>query len=419
MFSRQVCARMCAWVLRISAGLLAASFAPQAVAEDGGDFGVALASGDTSIGVRYRYEFVDQEGIDEDANASTARLRFNYRTGDWLGWSAFGEFDHVFHVGLRDFNSGAGTSPGRTQYPVVADPSGSDLNQLYVEYSNSDDWRLRLGRQRILLDNQRFVGGVGWRQNEQTYDGLTYSFNATPSTSFSYSYVSRVRRIFGDGVPAGKDDVNHHLFNARVEINDSWTVVPYIYYLDYEDMARASNSSATTGVRATGSVGTREGRVALTAEIATQSDVANNPVSYDAFYWHVDAAWALSDELTIGLGYESLGADGGTGQSFRTPLATLHAFQGWADRFLIPQPGGVDDLQFRAVWKVGDWSVTGVYHDFAAETGGGDYGSEIDLSASRKLGERYGLLIKAAFFSGDAPGFPDTTKLWLQLTAAY
>ena len=419
MFRGPGCARLREWMLRISAGLLAVSIVPQAVAEDGDDFGAALASGDASIGVRYRYEFVDQDGIDDDANASTARLRFNYRTGDWRGWSAFGEFDHVFHVGLRDFNSGAGTSPGRGQYPVVADPSGSDLNQLYVDYSNSDDWRLRIGRQRILLDNQRFVGGVGWRQNEQTYDGLTYSFKATPSTSFSYSYVSWVRRIFGDDVPAGKDDVDHHLFNARVEINDNWTVAPYIYYLDYEDPARASNSTATTGVRATGSLDTREGNVAITAEFATQSDVANNPVSYDALYWHVAAAWTLSEDLTIGLGYESLGADGGTGQSFRTPLATLHAFQGWADRLLATPPGGVDDLMFRAVWKIDDWSVTGIYHDFSAETGGGDYGSEIDLSASRKLGERYGLLIKAAFFSGDAPGFPDTTKFWLQVTAAY
>ena len=36
-----------------------------------------------------------------------------------------------------------------------------------------------------------------------------------------------------------------------------------------------------------------------------------------------------------------------------------------------------------------------------------------------QITERYGLLFKAAFFSGDAPGFPDTTKFWLQLTAAY
>ncbi len=406
-------------LVRTAAGLLAALLLPQAWAEDGDDLAAALASGDASVGIRYRYEFVDQDGFDDDANASTARLRLNYRTGGWRGWSAFGEFDHTFHVLLRDFNSGAGTTPGRTQYPVVADPSGPDLNQLYVEYSNSNDWRLRIGRQRILLDNQRFVGGVGWRQNEQTYDGLTYSFDATQNVSFAYAYVGWVRRIFGDDVPAGKDDVDHHLFNARVELNDSWTIVPYIYYLDYEDPARAANSTATTGVRATGNVDTGEGNVSITFEVATQSDVADNPVAYDALYWHVDAGWTVSEGLTIGLGYESLGADGGTGQSFRTPLATLHAFQGWADRFLVTPPGGVDDLMFRAVWKIDDWTVTGIYHDFSAESGGGDYGSEFDVSASRKLGERYGLLLKAAFFSGDAPGFPDTNKIWLQFTAAY
>ncbi len=405
------------WLIPIAIGLAAAL--PQAAAEDGDDFASALASGDASIGIRYRYEFVDQDGVADDANASTARLRFNYRTGDWRGWSAFGEFDHVFHVLLRDFNSDGGTSPGRTQYPVVADPSGSDLNQLYTDYSNSDDWNLRIGRQRILLDNQRFVGGVGWRQNEQTYDGVTYSFNATPNTSFSYTYMSWVRRIFGDDVPAGKDDVSNHIFNGRIKIGDNWTATPYVYYLDYDEITRAANSTVTAGLRFTGSVETGEGDLALAAEFATQSDAADNPVSYDANYWHLNAAWAVSEDLTIGLGYESLGADGATGQSFRTPLATLHAFQGWADRFLGTPPGGVDDLMFTAKWKVDGWMLTGIYHDFSAETGGGDYGSEIDVSAGRNLGERYGLLLKAAFFSGDAPGFPDTTKVWLQLTAAY
>ena len=393
-----------------------------AVAQDeGGDISSALTSGKASIGVRYRYEHVDQDNFAEKADASTARLRLNYRTGQWNGWSAFGEFDHVFHVLLTDFNSGGGTSPGKGQYPVVADPKGSDLNQLYVDYKGSDEWGLRLGRQRILLDNQRFVGGVGWRQNEQTYDAVTFNMTGLPRTQLQYTYNTWVRRIFGDTVPAGRDKVRNHLVNAKISLNDDWSVVPYVYYLDYQDLSRAANSTSTIGARLAGGMPAGEGKIALVGEFARQSDAANNPVNYSANYIHFDGVWTLANGLSLGIGYESLGGDAGNaGSAFRTPLATLHKFQGWADQFLATPAAGIDDIYFTARYKAGDWNLTGVFHDFSAESGSGDYGREFDVSVARSFGKRYGVLFKGAFFSADsASSFNDTTKFWIQLTAAY
>ncbi len=403
--------------LRLSVIVVGFALADAAAAADSPDIATAIRSGDPGVAIRYRFEHVDQDGIDEDANASTARLRLNYRTGSWRGFSAYGEFDHVFHVLLRDFNSGAGTSPGRVQYPVVADPSGPDLNQLYLDYAAAGDWKLRAGRQRILLDNQRFVGNVGWRQNEQTYDAFRLDFSNLPQTELSYSYVAWVRRIFGDSTPAGRNKTDHHLLNAKVTLTDEWTLSPYVYYLDYEYPEDATNSTATVGLRVEGRVAAVDGTLTIVGEFATQSDAGNNPVSYDAQYLHFDALWAVNDDLSVGIGIESLGGSSAPGGAFRTPLATLHKFQGWADKFLATPDGGVDDLYASVKYSFGGWNLTGVYHDFSAETGGGDYGSEIDLSAGYRFGKDYGVLIKAALFDGDSPGFTDTTKLWLMLTA--
>ena len=162
----------------------------------------------------------------------------------------------------------------------------------------------------------------------------------------------------------------------------------------------------------------------LVGEIATQSDIGDNPVSYTAEYYLLTADLALKNGLSFGLGIESLGGDqNAAGKAFRTPLATLHAFQGWADQFLgtaSSLPGaGVDDLMFNAKYKFQKWQFQAIYHDFSAADGPGDWGSELDLAASRKLGERYSLLLKAAIFSADDPAFRDVTKLWLQLTANY
>lgn len=390
--------------------------------EEKSDLASAITSGKASIGIRYRYEFVDQDGLPEDANASTLRFRLNYKTGQWNGWSAFGEFDYLFHVLLTDFNSGGGTSPDKAGiYPIVADPKGPDLNQLYADYTMDEDWKFRFGRQRINLDNQRFVGGVGWRQNEQTYDALTLRTAALRNTALSYSYVTYVRRIFGDGAgtPAGKNNVDSHLLNAKVTLNDDWAVVPYVYYIDNTDIA--AFSTATLGARLAGAIEAGDGKIALVAELATQSDAGNNPVSYDALYIHFDALWSLSNGLSLGLGYESLGGhETNAGEAFRTPLATLHKFQGWADKFLATPGQGIDDLYLTVKYKWDKWSFTGVYHDFSAESGSSDFGTEFDVSAAYKFGERYGLLLKGAFFSTDLPAaYDDTTKFWVMLTANY
>lgn len=398
----------------LSAALLASSVA--AAADEAASFGSALTSGEASVAVRARYERVDQDTFAEDADALTTRLRLNYRSASWQQLQVFAEFDYVFHM-LDDFNSGGGTSPGRTQYPVIADPKGADLNQLYLDYRFDDKSKLRLGRQRILLDNQRFVGGVGWRQNEQTYDGLTLSNTALSKTTLSYSYLSHVRRIFGDDVSAGSNAVDVHLLNAKIAFNEQWSVIPYWYLIDNDDVA--SFSTQTLGASVKGTLKAGEGTLGLYAEFATQDDAGNNPVSYDAQYYHLGAMWSPSESLSLGLDIESLGGSSSPGMAFRTPLATLHAFQGWADMFLATPDAGVDDLFATVKYKAGRWNLTGIYHDFSAETGGADYGTEFDLSAATKINDNYGILFKGAFFSSDTASMTDTRKFWIMFTADY
>ena len=200
--------------------ILAATSVAAEEVETTNDFTTALTSGELSLGLRARYEFVDQDGFDEDANATTTRLRLNYRTAKWNNWSAFVEFDHVFNILLTDYNSGGNTSPNKGEYPVIADPDGSDLNQMYFDYSSSPDWKFRLGRQRILLDNQRFVGGVGWRQNQQPFAAFRLTTTALGNTKFFYSYLGQVKRIFGETVPGGTNNLDSHLLNIKIDLGD-------------------------------------------------------------------------------------------------------------------------------------------------------------------------------------------------------
>jgi hypothetical protein len=375
----------------------------------------AMTSGKAHLDFRYRFEGVDQDGIPKDAKASTLRTRLNYRTGSYKGLSMFAEMDDVTFIGNSSFNS---TRNGKTEYPVVADPKGTAINQFYFDYKN-EDFLGRLGRQRILLDNQRFVGGVGWRQNEQTYDSVAFVVSAVPNSSIVYAYVDNVSRIFGPekGSPAKSLSTSSHIFNYNYSTKEVGTIVGYAYLLDIDDAAAVSTD--TIGVRYTNSFALNDGwSVPITLEYARQEDAGDNPVSYSANYYLVSGGLKTS-AVTASINYEILGGDKNSpGKKFTTPLATLHAHQGWADKFLSTPDAGIEDVFFKVSGKVLGTKATLVYHDFSADDGGADYGNEIDVSIAKKFSDHWGLLLKYASYSED--GFAtDTDKLWLQVTAKF
>jgi len=381
-------------------------------------FAEMFTQGKASAALRYRFEYVDQDNIAKVARASTLRGRLNFRTDDWNGFGAFAEFDYVADVFWDDYNAGGGNTPHKIQYPVVADPTGPDLNQAFLQWQTGAAGTLiRGGRQQIIYDNARFVGNVGWRQNEQTYDAA-YFQKKVAALDVQFAYVWQVNRIFGDDVPDGENDNASWLGNLAYQWEGVGKLTGYFYDINNDDIA--AFSSSTFGARLAGSVKLGENNFAYAAEYAHQTDAHNNPVDYSASYYRIDASLGLGT-ITPYFGFESLGGDNAlAGASFRTPLATLHAFNGWADIFLNTPAAGLNDLfvGIKGGWASWNWDM--IYHDFDAESGGQSLGSEFDASLGRKFAEKYGLLLKAAFFDGKSSSpYPDTTKLWVQLSAEF
>lgn len=371
---------------------------------------------DATVGLsfRYRYEHVDEDGFGDNADASTLRSRLSLDSGDYRSFSFFVEVEDIREILGDDYDAGAGNTPGRIRFPVVADPEGTEINQAFVEYAGFAETQLRLGRQRINLDNQRFVGGVGWRQNEQTFDAFSVDYDSDLGRVF-YAAVDNVNRVFGDDVPAGDHEQDlTHLLNLSTRFEGLGDAAAYHYAIDNEDAP--AFSTRTTGIRLEGSRELPELEFGYLAEYARQSDMAGNPVSYDADYWHLNATATVA-VMTFGAGWEVLSGDADQpGEAFRTPLATLHAFNGWADRFLATPDAGLDDRYLTASATSGPWVFEARGHLFEAEDGGTDYGNEIDLRVGRSFGADLQLDLFAAAFDGDGP-FDDVTKVWLMFSA--
>jgi len=365
----------------------------------------ALQNSDTKLHLRTRYESVNQDGA-ENSSALTQKTRLTFQSGEFEGFSLLLEMDDTKAITDVDYNDGTGINPGTA---VIADPEGTEINQSYLAYRVGGT-EVRYGRQRIILDNQRFVGGVGWRQNEQTYDAFSVKSEAIDDLTVFYANVRNVNRIFGKDSIDGRHDHNTHLLNAKYRGWGAGSLVGYAYMLDNE--SAPGLSSDTFGVR-------WEGRInedmSYNLEFATQSDAGDNPTEYTATYMLAEGL-ASAGGFNFKVGYEVLGSDDGNA-AFTTSLATLHAFQGWTDLFLGTPADGVEDLYISAGRAIGPVNLTLVYHDLNANEGSASYGSEIGLVAGTQVGP-VGLTLKYADYSADEFG-TDTRKLWLMAAATF
>jgi len=383
----------------ISSFALVAAGSIQAGTDDG--VSKLVSDSSTKLNLRYRYEMVDQDGFDEDAAASTLRSRLTWKSGTVDGWTFNVEVDDVTIIDGDNYNS---TDNGYTLYPVVADPEGTDLNQANVQYKN-EQMAFTYGRQRINHNDQRFLGGVAWRQNEQTFDGYRLQYDVSDSFNMDLSYVYNVNRIFGDS--SGKPDLNGDLifFNSTFKADKAHSFNFFAYLLDFDNAAAASTQ--TLGARYVG----KFGDLGLNASYANQNDYGDNPNSFSTNYYNIDAMYNFGS-FKLGGGYEVLGSDNGIG--FSTPLATAHKFQGFADKFLGTPGNGVEDLYFKVSTKVGGVILAATLHDFASEAGSDDLGSELDLVAKYKVNKNMLFLAKYASYDADTHA-SDTDKIWLML----
>ncbi|WP_172149713.1 alginate export family protein [Pseudomonas tumuqii] len=378
------------------------------------NFGNLFRDGKPILDLRYRYEHVDQDNALNNANAQTLRTRVGFQSGKWYGLSALIEADNVSRIGDASYNS---TRNGQGDYSVVADPDGSEVNQALLRYDHALGNAV-LGRQRINLDNQRFIGGVAWRQNEQTYDGVLGQLKPLDGLTLTYAYIDNINSIFGPGDnrfdtaanPANIEG-HSHLLNAQYVVMPELTATAYQYRLGLDNLALGSQSSQTTGVRLNGAIA----GLSYALEYAQQKDYADNPLELDSDYYLGELGYTLKG-IALKAGYEVLGGDAGPGnRAFQTPLATKHAFQGWADIFLLTPADGVEDAYLGFTAPLLGGSLAAWYHDFSAEQGSSQYGDEIDVSYAHTIPGVKGLVGLVKYASYDADEFSvDTDKFWAQ-----
>ncbi len=364
---------------------------------------------------RARYEYGNQDGLDA-AHAATLRARVGLQSQDYSGFSGLVEFEAT-----RAIDPDSYSVPGKTG---IADPESTELNRAQLQFNRNDNLLIG-GRQRIILDNARFIGNVGWRQNEQTYDAFSYKNTMIENVALYYAYLEKVNRIFGSESTGAAHHFNSdsHLLNASYTGLKNQTLTGYAYLLEFDNAA--ANSSDTFGLSyAVKGTVAEDYTVNGYAEYAYQqagNNFAYGPITdYSANYFHLNGKVAR-DGYSALLGYELLGSDAGN-IGFRTPLATGHKFNGWNDQFLVTPDNGLQDFYLGVGLPVPKAPLTFVYHIFSSDEGSIDYGQEFDAVAVHKISPKMKAIAKASYFAaaGDVPAYSsDRTRFSIEVNYKY
>ena len=365
----------------------------------------AVTGGKVSLNMRYRYESVEDGSIPaKNGHASTLRTRLGYSTTNYQGVGALLEMENISVLGDEHYNS---TVNGLTKFSTIADPKATEINQAYLSYVGISDTLAKFGRQRFTLDNHRWIGNSDWRQDEQTFDGLTVVNTSLPDTRVTYGNIYGVERVFGPTSPVGRFSSDSNIINVAYSGWSVGTLIGYSYLIDLKNAP--TSSSSTYGGRFIGKHAVGTGVDALyTLEFARQSDYANNPAKFNLDYSLIEIG-GLVNGITGTLGYETLGSDGVN--ALQTPLATLHAANGWADKFLTTPATGLQDTYVSLAGTINGVKVMGVYHQFSADSGGANYGNEWGVHVWYPFA-KYTVGVKYADYSAKTFSF-DTKKLWV------
>ncbi|WP_447726550.1 hypothetical protein [Sphingomonas koreensis] len=366
---------------------------------------------------RLRYEQADQAGLADDSAALTLRIR------------AGGQASHGPLTALVEAQGNLAIAGdyydglyGAVSRPLIGDPQNVALYraQLGLKLPFAT---LTAGRQRIGLDDERFVGNAAFRQNAQTFDAVRAEVTPLGGLKADLTYAWAVRTIWGvDGTGARQRAVGgDNIFANLSYATPIGTLTGFGYWIDQDEAAVQGFrlSSKTFGARLAGTRPIGKTKLGYQLSYARQSDYHRNPNDYAADYWLADLALDLNGPK-LGVGYETLGASSGVAlTSFQTPLGTNFKFQGWADKYLATPPDGVRDLYVNAGWS---WKTIGpakgvtfqaAWHRYESDRLIRHYGDELNLLASAKFGKATAS-VRFADYQADLFA-TDTQKFWLQL----
>ncbi len=378
----------------------------------------AALGGSTRAELRGRYEHVSTDADLQDATALTARLKLDYQSSKWNRLDFGVEGHYTAAAAAEEYNSLRNQKP---QFAVVADPNGGALTAAWLRWQAPYAFTVTAGKQALDFEQGRYLGSDDFRQRPQRFTAVTVVNDYLPNTEVEATWLNAAHPVIG-----GHVGLKGQVLRARYQLRPALVVGGYAYHLDFDAPQRTD--TRTHGLRAEGELplpptlprlAPRGLQLSYHLEAARQSTYADALSREHAAYGlaqlglRADLGGAWKRVEVFGR-LEALGGDGR--YAFQTPLASLHAFQGPSDQFLVTPANGLLDISLGAQAsldsRIGSTILAGEWHRYEGIEDSILYGFEWAVSAEHTL-NRY-LLLGARYAHYQAEALAaDTDKVWL------
>jgi hypothetical protein len=398
-------------VILVSANCFAKSLVPN-------DIGNAFKNGKPTIDFRLRYENAEQDPL-LDAQATTLRSKIGFETAELCNALIYLEMVDVASFFGQRYNPGV-PEIAKPQYSTINDPRGAGVTAAQLNLTGIPNTSIKLGRQYINLDNQRFIGMNDFRQYPQTFDAALISNWSLENLNLFYAYVGEQNTNFSNGrTPNSRHSLTTNLFHIDWNGYQYGNIAVYVYI--NKDRTITTNSNITMGFRVVGNEAKSVLPFDYTLEFARQHGKYGNPISYQAFYILGELGKTI-DWFTATAGVETRsGSSIGPNRMFITPLGSNDNFNGLAQVFTTPPNQGLQDNYATLALRHSDLTVEICYHYFILNKGPGpkSAGQELDIYGALKLNEQ--LILSAAYAKYNAKNnvAPSTRRIWVMLTANF
>ena len=376
-----------------------------------------IGNASTWIELRPRYNRIEESGLRETTRGGTFRAIAGVRTAPWHGVRFMAEGIYADHLGAKLFNDDPALI-GQSPYPLLPDPRHAGVNRAFVEVVGIEDANLRVGRQRLEIDNRRWVSANDFRQVPQLFDGGTFSYSGVPNVELTGGYYGRLRSTSGE-TETIRLTVLHAAWNPR----PGHSIVAFGYLHDQPRTANftgfADNSYRVYGLRAEGTaarIGDIE--VPYEAEIARQRPYAGGDSRIDARYWRVGTGLSTT-AWTVRADYEVRGSNDGL-YGLQIPLTDFYAFNGWTLHFFTVPRQGLRDGWVTGRWAIGPVTLHAEAHRFKSDFGSLELGRELDAGVTYAVLPNALLRLQHARYDpGSGRPDPEIRKTWLTLSFTY
>ncbi len=385
----------------------------------------AIANGHLLLEIRPRHARITETAKREKTDVWTMRTSLGWQTAPIHDVRVTAEY---LHVGFLGASGNVNADPARifsSAYPLLPDPPHSGVNQLFADYSGIPSTRVKLGRQILRIDDERFISDVDFRQTPQVFDGVTVVSTALPETSIQLGEYRRVRTVLGALNP-----LRLHVLHAAWNPLPDHTLAGYGYWHDQAATGAqtgfANNAQRIVGAHAEGGVALSDAwRGMYYLAYARQNRIGSGDYRIDAAYRRIGLGVQTAGASPWGtwgarIDQEVKGSNGGV-YGFQTPLTDFYAFNGWALQYTSTPRVGLIDTWFTARGQVQKLNLFAEIHRFRSDFGGLALGREFDVSVAYPITREAIIKLQYAEFraGGGASAKNDVDKTWLTLTYKY